>query len=224
MSEKSYVSYGRVSTDRQGRSGLGLEAQRTAVHQFVSQRGGSIIAEYIEVESGKRNDRPQLAQALTECRRRHATLVIAKLDRLARNVALIANLMDSRVEFVCCDMPDANRLTLHIMAAMAEYERTAISERTKVALAAAKARGVVLGANGAKIAAQRIEEADAFARRMAPVIQGLRAEGFSTIRALTEEMNRRSVPSARGGKWHEMTVFRLLARITRGLDAGALSS
>lgn len=217
MASIDFVSYVRVSTERQGRSGLGLEAQQTAVNQFVAQRGGQVLTEYLEVESGKRSDRPELAKALAECRRRRATLVIAKLDRLARNVALIANLMDSRVEFVCCDMPDANRLTLHIMAAMAEHERTAISERTKAALAAARARGTVLGTNGRRLAAQHASDADDFARRLAPVVAGLRAEGFSTIRALTDEMNRRSIPSARGGLWHEMTVFRLVKRLTTPL-------
>lgn len=215
MATSDFISYIRVSTERQGRSGLGLEAQRATVNGFVTQRGGRVLTEYLEIESGKRSDRPELAMALTDCRRRKAVLVIAKLDRLARNMALIANLMDSRVEFVCCDMPDANRLTLHIMAAMAEHERTAISERTKVALAAAKARGTILGANGKSLAAQRVAEADAFALHMAPVIAGLRTEGFTTIRALTDEMNRRALSSARGGTWHEMTVFRLTGRIAQ---------
>lgn len=213
MIAAEFVSYARVSTDRQGRSGLGLEAQRTAVTQFVEQRGGTVISEYVEVESGKRNDRPELAKALAECRRRKAVLVIAKLDRLARNVALVANLMESRVEFVCCDMPDANRLTLHILASVAEHEREMISQRTKAALAAAKARGTLLGANGKNLGARKIAEAEAFAAHMAPVIDGLRAEGFTTIRALMGEMNRRAIPSARGGQWHEMTVSRLLGRI-----------
>ena len=211
--ETAYVSYIRVSTERQGRSGLGLEAQRTAVSRFVAQRGGDVLTEFTETESGKRSDRPELAKALAACRRHKATLVIAKLDRLARNVALIANLMDSRVDFVCCDMPDAGRLTLHIMAAMAEHERAMISERTKAALAAAKARGTVLGTNGKALAAKSIEEADAFAARMAPVLADLKAEGVTTVRALADELNRRSLPTARGGAWHPMTVHRLLKRI-----------
>ncbi len=138
-----FVAYYRVSTDRQGQSGLGLNAQRAAVAGFVSAR--ELVAEFTEVESGKRNDRPQLAMALNLCRRRRAMLVIAKLDRLARNGAFIANLMESGGEFTAVDMPSANKLTLHILAAVAEHEREMISARTKAALAAAKVRGVTLG-------------------------------------------------------------------------------
>jgi DNA invertase Pin-like site-specific DNA recombinase len=140
---QGFVAYYRVSTDRQGQSGLGLDAQRAAVAGFVGAR--ELIAEFTEVESGKRADRPQLAAALELCRRQRAMLVIAKLDRLARNVAFIANLMESGVEFTAVDMPYANRLTLHILAAVAEHEREMISARTKAALAAARARGVRLG-------------------------------------------------------------------------------
>src|SRR3954466_14112607 len=138
-----FVAYYRVSTDRQGQSGLGLDAQRAAVAGFFGAR--ELIAEFTEVESGKRADRPQLAAALDLCRRRRAMLVIAKLDRLARNVAFIASLMEAGVEFTAVDMPSANKLTLHILAAVAEHEREMISARTRAALAAAKARGVRLG-------------------------------------------------------------------------------
>ncbi|WP_121886506.1 recombinase family protein [Sphingomonas sp. PP-F2F-G114-C0414] len=145
------VTYVRVSTARQGASGLGLDAQRSAVQSYASGVGLSIIAEFVEVESGKRADRPQLTAALAACMLHRATLVIAKLDRLARNVHFISGLMESRCEFVAVDMPHANPLTLHLMAAMAEHEAAAISERTKAALAAAKVRGVRLGnPNGAK--------------------------------------------------------------------------
>ncbi len=144
------VAYLRVSTARQGASGLGLEAQRAAVQGFAAAGGHTILAELVEVESGGKADRPQLTAALAMCRLHRATLVIAKLDRLARNVAFIANLMDGGVEFVACDMPHANRLTLHLLAAIAEHQREIISQRTKAALAAAKARGVRLGnPNGA---------------------------------------------------------------------------
>src|SRR4051812_31466483 len=136
---QGFVAYYRVSTDRQGQSGLGLDAQRAAVAGFIGTRG--LVAEFTEVESGKRSDRPQLAMALDLCRRKRTMLVIAKLDRLARNVAFIANLMESGVEFVAVDMPYANKLTLHILAAVAEHEREMISVRTKIALAAYKARG-----------------------------------------------------------------------------------
>lgn len=213
MNDAAYIAYYRVSTERQGRSGLGLEAQQAAVAQFVTARGGSIVAEFTEVESGRKSDRPELAKALADCRRRKVPLVIAKLDRLARNVALIANLMESRVEFVAVDMPDANRLTVHIMAAMAEYEREMISQRTKAALAAAKARGVVLGQNIGELVARQITAANAFAVRIAPTLSDLRAEGYNTVRALTDELNRRCVPTARGGHWDVRTVHRLLKRI-----------
>ena len=140
-----FVAYLRVSTDKQGRSGLGLEAQRAAVAAHVDGTRGQIVSEFVEVESGRRKDRPQLAAALDACRALRAILVIAKLDRLARNVAFVSNLMESGVEFVAADMPTVNRLTIHILAAVAEEEARMISARTKAALAAAKARGVRLG-------------------------------------------------------------------------------
>ena len=144
-SPASFVAYLRVSTEGQGRSGLGLEAQREAVARHVTGAGGVIAAEFVEVESGRKKDRPQLAAALAACRSGRTTLVIAKLDRLARNVAFVSNLMESGVEFVAADMPAVNRLTVHILAAVAEEEARMISARTKAALAAAKARGVQLG-------------------------------------------------------------------------------
>lgn len=141
--ETPVVTYLRVSTDRQGQSGLGLEAQRAAVAAYVA--GRPVLGEFVEVESGRKDDRPQLAAALALCRQRRAVLVIAKLGRLARSVAFISNLMASGVEFVAADMPQANRLTVHILAAVAEHEREMIAQRTKAALAAAKARGTRLG-------------------------------------------------------------------------------
>src|ERR1700740_755287 len=140
-----FVAYFRVSTDAQGRSGLGLEAQREAVGRHVGAAGGRIVAEFEEIESGKKNDRPKIAAAISTSRLKRATLVIAKLDRLARNVAFVSNLMEGGVDFVACDNPYATRLTIHILAAVAEHERELISQRTKAALAAAKARGVKLG-------------------------------------------------------------------------------
>lgn len=145
MSSPSFVAYYRVSTDRQGRSGLGLDAQRRAVSEYLGASGLQPVSEFTEVESGRRADRPELAKALAACRRHGARLVIAKLDRLARNVAFVSGLMEADVDFVACDMPHANRLTIHILAAVAEHEREMISARTKAALAAARARGTLLG-------------------------------------------------------------------------------
>ncbi len=140
-----FVAYYRVSTDRQGRSGLGLDAQREAVAGQVQRAGGEIVADFTEIESGKRADRPELRAALAEAKRHRATLIIARLDRLSRNMAFIANLVDARIDFIACDNPHATRLTLRILVAVAEHEREMISARTKAALAIAKARGVRLG-------------------------------------------------------------------------------
>ena len=204
-----YVAYYRVSTDRQGRSGLGLDAQRAAVASYTQGRG-EILAEFTEIESGRKNDRPQLADALALCRKKRARLIIAKLDRLARNVAFIANLMDSGVDFVACDMPDANRLTLHILAAVAEHEREAISTRTKDALAAAKARGQQLGnPNPAPAAAQARAVAsahlDTYRAQVRPIVAELHAQGLG-LRAIARELNRRSIATARGRQWEPATV------------------
>src|SRR5262252_8843049 len=139
-----FFSYLRVSTDKQGEHGYGIDAQRKAVTDFLNG-GAELLGEFVEVESGKRKDRAKLAEAIAACKKYKARLVIAKLDRLARNVHLISGLMESKVDFVCCDMPDANRLTIHILAAVAEHEREMISDRTRAGLAAAKARGVRLG-------------------------------------------------------------------------------
>ena len=164
MENGNFVSYLRVSTARQGISGLGLEAQRAAVAGFLNGGDWTLVQEVLEVESGKRNDRPALATALKLCRKHRATLVIAKLDRLARNVAFISNLMESGVEFVAVDMPQANRFVVHILPAVAEQEAEAISKRTKVALAAAKARGTKLG--GRRVSAERFAEIGAAARQV----------------------------------------------------------
>src|SRR4051794_1999837 len=167
----TYIAYYRVSTDRQGASGLGLEAQRATVLRHLAT--DQLAAEYTEVESGKKHtNRPQLLAALQECRKRRATLVIAKLDRLGRNVAFISALMESGAEFVCCDNPHANRLMLHMLAAFAEHEREQISQRTKAALAAAKARGVKLG-NPRPLDALTQANAVHHSRRPAPEVLSL---------------------------------------------------
>ncbi|PTE13299.1 recombinase family protein [Pseudogemmobacter blasticus] len=216
-----FVTYLRVSTERQGQSGLGLEAQRKAVADYVSGKG-TIAAEYVEVESGKRADRPQLAYALAEAKRLGAILLIAKLDRLARNVAFIANLLEGGVEIAAADMPQANRFLLHVMAAVAEHEAQAISDRTRAALAAAKARGVALGWSipgrreeqlkaARKGAAVRVAKADRHAETVRPLIEQMKRQGMA-LRHIATELNARNVKTARGGAWHAMTVRNLLQR------------
>ena len=220
---KNYVAYYRVSTMGQGKSGLGLEAQQEAVRRHVND--GVIAASFTEVESGRNADRPQLALALRECRRRRAVLVIAKLDRLSRNVRFIADLLDSDVEIVACDMPQANKFMLHVMSAIAQHECEMISKRTKDALAAARARGVVLGGSrshtftgaerrkGSAIgAATRRADSHQHATEIAPVIAELRAEGRTSLQALADGLNARGLPTARGKAWQPMQVARIVQR------------
>ena len=211
-----FVAYFRVSTDRQGRSGLGLDAQAESVRQHVARAGGDIIATMTEIESGKRSDRPELAKAMDVARRRKATLVIARLDRLSRNLAFIANLMESRVDFIAVDNPYATRLTLHILAAVAEHEREMISARTKAALAAAKARGTRLGnprpQAAAKIgAAANAADADRFADRVRPTISSLAAQGFS-LRRIAVELNARGLRTSRNCEWRAQQISAVLRR------------
>lgn len=213
-----YVSYLRVSTQRQGRSGLGLEAQRSAVAEHA--RGATIIREYVEVESGKHQDRPQLDAALRECKRTGSTLLVAKLDRLARNVEFTARLMNSGVEFVAADNPTATRLTIHILAAMAEHEREQISQRTKAALAAAKRRGVKLGGkrngSGWKARNQRLgaealaARADAFAQDLREVLADI---GPGSLRSIAAALTERNIRTPRGGGWTATAVARLQERL-----------
>jgi DNA invertase Pin-like site-specific DNA recombinase len=213
MVEHQFVTYYRVSTDRQGRSGLGLDAQREAVRQFLATRSATVIQEFVEVESGGKDDRPKLREAIAACQRGKATLLIAKLDRLARSVAFIANLMDGNTEFIACDMPEASRLLLHVMAAFAEHERQVIGDRTKAALAAAKARGVRLGANGTELARKHKASAEAFAAAMRPSIEIAYSSGARTSRQLAAYLNHANIVSREGGRWHPASVVRLLARL-----------
>lgn len=199
-----YIAYYRVSTEKQGRSGLGLEAQQAAVEAFVTARAGELIAPpFVEVESGKRADnRPELAKALAACKKHHATLLVAKLDRLARNVSFIATLLESGVDVVAVDMPEANRFMLHVMAAVAEHERQAISDRTKAALAAAKARGVKLGnptPSSDTTKARTANKAAAAERHSTygPLIAELAAQGLS-LRKIAGELEARGIESPRG--------------------------
>jgi len=214
----TFVAYYRVSTDKQGQSGLGLGAQRQAVTNYLAGRA-DLIAEYTEIESGKKHDRPQLAAALAECRRHRAKLVIAKLDRLARNVYFISGLMESGVEFVAVDMPEANRLTLHILAAVAEHEREMISKRTKEALAVAKTRGTRLGnprpaealTKGREVIAAHLAD---YREQVRPQVELLHAQGLR-LRAIARELNRRGVPTARGKQWAASTVAGILKQTNK---------
>ena len=205
-----FIAYFRVSTERQGRSGLGLDAQRAAVAYYLKSIGGVLIAEFTEVETGKRNNRPELEKALAACHRQKARLVIARLDRLSRNLSFIAAMMDSGVEFVACDNPHATRFTLHILAAVAEHEREMIAARTKAALQAAKARGVRLGRNGERLAKANRTTAIDRANQMKHVLKEL--SGFST-RQIAAELTARGIATPRGGRWHPQTVMRVIERL-----------
>jgi DNA invertase Pin-like site-specific DNA recombinase len=220
MQARKFVAYLRVSTSRQGQSGLGLDAQREAVARYLQDGARKLAGEFVEVESGKGSNalarRPQLGLALEACRKNRATLVIAKLDRLARNVHFISGLLESGVEFVAADMPEANKVMLHMHAVMAEWERDQISARTKAALAAAKARGVRLGVVGRenlnRNAQARKSAADAFVERLRSVFQGFRASGM-TQRRMVQELNKLGIRSAMGGDWSLIQVQRVLTRI-----------
>jgi DNA invertase Pin-like site-specific DNA recombinase len=223
MAQGKFVAYYRVSTDRQGRSGLGLEAQQEAVRSYLDGGSWQLVDEVVEVESGKRNDRPKLAEALKLCRLHGATLIIAKLDRLARNVAFVSNLMESGVDFVAVDFPQANRLTVHILAAVAEHEAAMISQRTRAALAAAKARGRKLGGDRGNIAAisglgnqvsavVRGQRANKRAGDLVPIVQSIQAGGAS-LRQVAVELTRRGITTARGGRWSAVQVKRVLERV-----------
>lgn len=215
---KNAIAYYRVSTDQQGRSGLGIEAQQEAVRLFADREGYEVAAHYIEIESGKKNKRPQLLVALDQCRKRKATLIIAKLDRLGRNVAFIANLMESRVQFKAVDNPHADELMIHLLAAFAQHERKQISTRTKDALQAAIRRGMQLGRYGKEVLSQQNSEAaDEFAERMRPIIAEIEQQGMTTIRAICEELNRREISTFRnqGESWHIPTVHRLVKRMRK---------
>ena len=220
-----FIAYERVSTARQGQSGLGLEAQRNTIDTFAASRGSEVLARFTEVESGRNPDRPELGKAIQLARLTGATLVIAKLDRLSRNAAFLLTLRDSGVRFLACDMPEANDLTVGIMALVAQQEREAISRRTKEALAVAKARGVKLGnpngaaalrragKGGAPLRAAVNRNADQHARDLAPVLDDLARDGITSLRRVAAELNARGMRTRRGGRWHVSNVRNLLTRI-----------
>jgi DNA invertase Pin-like site-specific DNA recombinase len=208
-----FVSYFRVSTQRQGVSGLGLEAQREAVERYAVTTGQPVIATFTEIESGAAKDRPQLAAALDLCRRRRAILLIARLDRLSRNLAFVAQLLDANVEIRSADMPEANRLMMQMLAVFAEHERRLISERTKAALAAAKAKGVELGRNGAVLAQTQQAAAVAFSETVRPLVERAQSQGARTNQQIAEALNNIGALSREGGRWHACSVRRLLRRL-----------
>lgn len=225
-----FVAYYRVSTAKQGQSGLGLEAQQAAVQSFVTREGAQLVAPaFIEVESGTVSVRPELIKAIAHARRNKAKLLVAKMDRLSRNVAFLAQLMESGVDFVACDNPNANKLTIHILAAVAEEEARAISARTTVALQAAKARGVALGsarpghwdgreelrAKGLKkaiVAAAQAKKAQHLEAvgDLLPELVALKESGLS-LRAIATEMTSRGTTTSTGKPWNQMAVKRALA-------------
>lgn len=219
------ISYLRVSTAHQGRSGLGLEAQRQAINSFLAHAKATELAAFTEVESGKNNARPELGNALALAKATGATLVIAKLDRLSRNAAFLLSLRDSGVRFVAADMPEANELTIGIMALVAQQEREAISKRTREALAAAKARGQRLGnpngaaplkraAKGNSAAVERVAGITALRDEgLRPFVRQLQAEGYETLQCLADSLNAKGFKTARGGTWHRSTVRLLLERL-----------
>lgn len=228
-----FVAYLRVSTAKQGASGLGLDAQRRAVADYLAATGGELVGEFEEIESGKRDDRPALAAAIERCGLTGARLLIAKLDRLSRDVHFLTGLEKRGVDFVACDMPDANQLTVHIMAAVAQQERQAISARTKAALGSIKARIAAGGEHvsrrsGATIkrlgnphgltvsrpdlgTAAVVEKADAFAARVRPIADGLRREGLS-LASVADRLNEMRVQTPRGKMWSPTAVKRVLER------------
>jgi DNA invertase Pin-like site-specific DNA recombinase len=218
------ISYLRVSTASQGRSGLGLEAQREAIARFCTTEGLDLIGEYQEIETGKGADalerRPVLAAALGQARKAKCSVVVAKLDRLSRDVHFISGLMSHRVPFVVCELgADVDPFVLHLFAALAEKERALISARTRAALAAKKAAGFKLGnprdMTTVAVAGRETQrlEADRFAGEMMPLIESIRATGASTLAAIAAELNRRGIRTARGGAWHATSVRNILRRV-----------
>lgn len=238
------VTYTRVSTAKQGKSGLGLEAQQKMIEDYLTAHPSEVVGEFTEVESGRKSARPALEQAKRQCKLTGATLVIAKLDRLSRSVLFLATLMESGVDFVACDMPQANRFTIHILAAVAEQEAIAISQRTKAALAARKERGLPVGLPAVKAkleekgldvstlglpleAAEQgrkmgtlssIAKANLFASETAQVVDYIKSQGVSSYRQIAMRLNDARVLTPRGkrGAWTAQAVKNLLARVEKG--------
>ncbi len=229
MNQK-YVSYLRVSTKRQGGNGLGIEAQRTAVKRYLEGKNGDVIEEFVEIESGGNNNRKKLQSALHLCKVTGSTLLIAKLDRLGRNAHFLLGLQQCNIKFVCCDIPEANEMTIGLLALIAEYERTMISKRIKEALHEAKKRGTKLGnydqngrsivkyikENGNNKAVSALKEkAQQYARNILPIIEDIKARGILSYRGIAKELGKRGILTARGGKWTAKAVSNILNRIEK---------
>lgn len=210
---KQVIAYYRVSTQRQGKSGLGLEAQQIAVTNYCKTHDYELLSEVVEVKS-TRKCRIKLVEALDLCKKLKATLVVAKLDRLGRDVEQIAGIVKSSVEIIVTDNPHANRFTIHILAAVAEEQRQKISDTTKEALSAAKGRGVVLGKNGKALSLINKTAALEFATKLSPILRKLKSKGITSVRAVSRELNKRGIPTFRGeGHWHPSTVCILMNRL-----------
>ncbi len=215
--EGKFVTYYRVSTQRQGKLGLGLDAQKQAIEDYLNGGNHKILKEFTEIETGKGGNaldrRPVLKEAIEYAKKHNAKLLIAKLDRLARNVHFISSLMESNVDFEIADMPEANALTIHLLSAVAEYERELISKRTKEALLVAKRRGIKLGNPNLKADnKKRKQQAQKFAENLRATLEGYKASGLSQ-RAMCNELNQVGISTARGGKWSLMQVQRVMNRL-----------
>ena len=221
-----FVSYFRVSTKKQGESKLGLLAQEEAINNFVSRKTGSIIKTFTEVESGKNDNRPELNKAIDHCIITNSILLIAKLDRLARSVHFVSSLMRSGVEFIACDNEHANKLTIHLLASIAEYEREIIGTRIREALKQTKIRGTKLGVAGKKNLTEdgrkkgilnsrtkRAKNADEFAMKIRPIIQDIHNSGITTLKSISNELNNRNIRTSRSGRWSATSVSRVLKRL-----------
>ena len=211
----TYITYLRVSTSKQAASHLGLDSQQQIVRDYVVQNSGILLHEVVEVESGKKDNRPELKRALDLCKKHNAVLLLPRLDRLSRSVSFISRLMDGGVRFTVCNMPHATDFMLHIYSAVAQEERRLIGERTRNALAAAKARGTVLGANGKALAKHNHEAALAYAEGLRSQIAAIRTEGARTLAQVTDALNSAKIPTYRGGdtRWHIPQTRKLLIRL-----------
>jgi DNA invertase Pin-like site-specific DNA recombinase len=224
-----FISYLRVSTQIQDKSGLGLEAQRAAVSGFLNGRSWELMAEFVEVESGENDQRPKLVTAINRCWLTGATLLVAKLDRLSRDAAFLMSLSKSGIDIRACDLPEANTMMFGIMAVIAQHEREAISKRTKEALTAAQARGTIMGGyrggkhpDAGKASAARVAKADAFAAMVGPMIQAMKADRLS-LDQIADKLTEDRINTVRGGQWTKTAVKNVLDRLARSSDLKGVS-